>query len=113
MFSVEIWVDSNPGDLSNSTAVRLASSDMRESKAYEGLFSLATPLTARLPSGLKLDITCERVATGHFHVGISHNGGLASSGKYSGPFTVRIFPSGHSSYILDVKTINVGTPAGA
>lgn len=112
MFSVEIWIDSNLGDFSNSTAVRLASSDMRESETYEGLFSLATPLTARLPSGLKLEISCERVATGHFHVSISHDGELASSGKYSGPFTVRFFPTDHSPYILNVKEINSGIPSG-
>jgi hypothetical protein len=113
MFSIEIWVDSNPSDFSDSTAVLLASAEMRESETYRGLFSLPAPLTTRLPSGLELDISCERVATGHFHVGVSHDGELVSSGKYSGPFAVRCFPSGHSSYVLDIKAVNAGTPAGA
>lgn len=113
MLSVEIWTDSNPDDFSNSKTIRLASADMHESKISKGLFSLPAPLTARLPSGLRLEVFCERVATGHFHVGISHNGELASSGKYSGPFTVRAFPADHSSYVLDVKVRDVGTPGSA
>ncbi|WJN58393.1 hypothetical protein [Pseudomonas sp. SO81] len=103
MFSVEIWIDSNPDSFSESTAVRLASAQMTESSASPGLFSLPAPMSATLPSGLVLQVSCERVASGHFHLGISHDGQLVTSGKYSGPFTVRAFPAGHSSYVLDVK----------
>ncbi|MDD2926557.1 hypothetical protein, partial [Rhodoferax sp.] len=93
-------------DFANSAAVRLVASQLVEHAQYKGLYSLPRPLAAKLPSGLHVEVTCERVATGHLHVGISHDGALVSAGKYTGPFTIRISPAGHQSYILDVKDVH-------
>jgi hypothetical protein len=103
MYILEIWTDSNPDDFPNSHAIRLAKADLTEHAQYKGLFSLQAPLVATLPSGLKIEATCERVASGDVHFGLSHNGELASMGKYSGLFTVRMFPGGGDSYIADFK----------
>ena len=56
-----------------------------------------------MPTGLTVEVSCERIATGHFHVGISHNDRLYSMGKYEGTFDVRVFPENHSSYVVSVK----------
>lgn len=58
------------------------------------------PVAAKLPSGLLVEVYCERITTGHFHVGISRNDKLHSPSKYSGSFDVRVFPERHSSYVV-------------
>lgn len=104
MYTLELWTDSDPKNFAQSRAVRVASASLQASANYAGLFSLGSPLTARLPSGLEIEVTCERVPTGAINCGVSHNGALASMGKYSGAFTVRVFPLGHQSYILELKS---------
>ena len=106
MYVVELWTDSNPEDFANSVAIRLFASQLVEHAEYKGLYLLPQPLAAKLPSGLNVEVTCERVATGHLNVGISHDGTLVSAGKYIGPFTIRVFPPGHQSYILDIKDVD-------
>lgn len=96
---VEVWVDAGAG----AGTVRVASATLREDPARPGTYALAAPLRQRLPSGLELEITSERAATGEFQVGISHNGELVSSGKYMGPFTVRMYPPGSSPYVLFIR----------
>jgi len=103
MYAVEIWADSNPDNLINSVAVKVAETVLQQNEKYEGLFSGS--LKCDLPSGLTVSVTCERVPTGHWHVGISHNSDFISSGKYIGPFTLRMFPQDHPSYVLDIKVI--------
>ena len=102
-YVVEIWTDSNPENRMESHAILLASGAMKPHAQYEGLHVLEAPVKAALPSGLSVEVTCERVATGFFHCGTSHAGKLVATGKYSGPFTVRVFPDGQQSYVLDVK----------
>jgi hypothetical protein len=102
-FSVSVWVDSDPNNHMESQAIFLASGVLTPHPEYAGLYSMAGPLKAALPSGLVVEVTCERVSTGHFHCGTSHSGELVTVGKYQGPFTVRLFPPGHQSYVLDVK----------
>lgn len=106
MYVVELWTDSKPEDFANSVTIRLVASELVEHAEYKGLYSLPQPLAAKLPSGLNVEVTCERVVTGHLNVGISHDGALVSAGKYTGPFTIRVFPPGHQSYILDIKDVN-------
>jgi len=106
MYSVELWIDSRPDDFANSEAKKIGSASLRESSTHKGLFSLAQPLGVALPSGLEVQVSCERVADGHFHFGLSHDGALASMGKYFGPFTVRMFPPGHQAYIVEVKSVD-------
>jgi len=81
----------------------LAGADLVESTLTKGLFGLPKPIAAKLPSGLQVEVSCERIVTGHFHVGISHNGKLHSMGKYTGPFDLRVFPERHSSYVVSVE----------
>jgi len=109
MYVVELWTDSKPEDFVNSVAIRLSASQLVEHAEYKGLYSLPQPLAVKLPSGLNVEVTCERVATGHLNVGISHDGALLSTGKYMGPFTTRVFPPGHQSYIVDIKDVNAVT----
>lgn len=103
-FSVEIWTDSLPGNPVESQAVLLASGVMEPHHEHRGLYFLKAPVRATLASGLAVEVSCERVATGHFHCSMSHAGELVSSGKYTGPFTVRVFPKRHQSYVLDVNS---------
>ena len=103
MYTLELWTDSNPKNFAESKAVRVASASLQASANYAGLFSLHSPLIAKLPSGLEISVTCERVPTGAINCGVSHGGELASMGKYSGAFTIRVFPPGHQSYILELK----------
>jgi hypothetical protein len=103
MYVLELWTDSTPENFTKSKTVRIASAFLHASENYAGLFSLSSPLTAKLPSGLEVSITCERVPTGDVNCGVSHNGELSSVGKYSGAFTIRVFPPSHQSYILDFK----------
>lgn len=95
--SVSIWVDQG------GTANLIASADLIESVATKGLYSMPGPIAAKLPSGLRVEISCERISTGHFHLGISHNDRLHSMGKYAGALDVRVFPEGHSSYVVSVN----------
>ncbi len=95
--SASVWIDRAGA----STAV--GGADFKENSLAKGLHSLAQPVEVKLPSGLAVELSCERIATGHFHVGISHNGKLYSMGKYAGPFDVRVFPDGHSSYVVSVR----------
>lgn len=102
--SVGLWIDNPPVPGSPERVSRpLVEAEFVERTEYKGLYSLSRPVSAKLPSGLLVDLSCERIATGHFHVGISHNGKLYSMGKYAGAFDVRVFPEGHSSYIVSVK----------
>jgi hypothetical protein len=64
---------------------------------------MPAPVGAKLPSGLRVEVSCERIETGHFHLGISHNDRLISMGKYAGALDVRLFPEGHTSYVVSVK----------
>jgi hypothetical protein len=95
--SVGIWLAA-PG-----VSTLIAGADFVESATTQSVYSLPKPITAKLPSGLLVEVSCERIATGHFHVGISHNDKLYSMGKYAGPFDVRVFPDGHASYVVSVK----------
>ncbi len=103
MYTVEIWVDANPDDFVRNRAICLVSAAMQAHPTHKGLFCLPSPIAQTLPSGLHLEVSCERTADGSFHVGFTHNGELVSSGKYSGSFTVRVFPPGYPSYVLDVR----------
>ena len=103
MYTLELWVDSNPENFMESAAKRVASAPLEASANYAGLFSLKSPLTTKLPSGLEVSVTCERVPNGAVNCGVSHDGDLSTMGKYSGAFTIRVFPPGHQSYILDFK----------
>lgn len=102
--SVGIWID-NPPPLGSPDRIstRLAGADLVESSLSKGLYGLAQPLFAKLPSGLQVEVSCERIVTGHFHVGISHNRKLHSMGKYTGPFDLRMFPERHSSYVISIE----------
>jgi hypothetical protein len=86
-----------------SHAILIAAGTLAPHPEHAGLYSMAAPLKAVLPSGLEVEVTCERVSTGHFHCGTSHSGELLAVGKYHGPFAIRVFPPGHQSYVLDVK----------
>lgn len=99
---VEVWVDAGPA-AGGAGTVRVASATLREDPARPGTYALATPLRQRLPSGMELEITGERAATGEFQIGISHNGELISSGKYTGPFTVRMYPPGATPYVVYIR----------
>ena len=65
-----------------------------ETHVHRGLFSLKSRRREKLPSGLQVEITCERVATGAIHFSLTHDRDLMLAGTYSGPFTVRMFPPG-------------------
>lgn len=102
--SVGIWVDNPPPPgTPERVSNRLAGANLVESGLTKGLYGLAQPLSAKLPSGLLVEVSCERITTGHFHVGLSHNGKLYSMGKYVGPFDVRVFPERHSSYVVSIE----------
>ena len=95
--SVGIWVD----QAGNSHCI--AAGSLAERPSAKGLYGMAAPVSAKLPSGLRVEVSCERIATGQFHIGISHNDKLVSMGKYGGALDVRLFPEGHSSYVVSVK----------
>jgi hypothetical protein len=102
--SVGVWIDNPPPPGSHDRiSTRLVGAELVESSLTKGLYGLARPLAAKLPSGLLVEVSCERIATGHFHVGISHSGKLYSMGKYNGPFDVRMFPERHSSYVISIE----------
>lgn len=105
IYSIELWIDSRPDDFSNSEVRKIGSASLQESSDHIGLFSLAAPLAVVVPGGLEVQVTCERIADGHFHFGLSHDGVVVSVGKYFGPFTVRMFPPGHQAYIVEVKSV--------
>ncbi|HSX72047.1 MAG TPA: hypothetical protein VLF16_14045 [Pseudomonas sp.] len=90
MFSVDVWVDSSPDNLANS-------------QGDPGLFSPPAPLTTKLPSGLRLEISCERIASGHFHVGGFPRWAVGDIPKVFGPLHDQSFPDDHASYVLAVK----------
>ena len=100
MINVEIWVDSDPESALENEAKPLGRAALVADPSDQSYSAIEAPLVVELPSGLVVAVTCERIATGHFHIGVSHNSDLFSMGKYAGPFTVRIFPASHSSYIL-------------
>jgi hypothetical protein len=95
--SVGIWIDQG------GTAIPVASADFVENVSVKGLYFIPGPIAAKLPSGLRVEVSCERISTGHFHLGISHNDRLHCMGKYAGAFDVRVFPEGHSSYVVSVN----------
>ena len=103
MYILEIWADSDPDHFADSRMIRKAAATLEASKHHAGLFSLPVPMIVGLPDGLEVEVTCERVATGDVHCGISHDGQLLLSGKYPGPFTARVFPPGHDAYVINLR----------
>ena len=93
---VSVWHELQPG-----VSTKLAGAAMKAG-ASAGLLRLPKPLTCRLPSGLSLEVMCERIPTGEFHLSVTEGGRFASMGKYAGFLAVRYFPAGHSSYVINV-----------
>jgi len=93
---LSVWIDGA------ETSVRLALALLAPSTSSPGLLRLDAPLKCRLPSGLQLELTCERIATGEFHLGIAQDGAPVSMGKYAGMLAVRMFPAGHPSYVVNI-----------
>ena len=98
LIEVSIWAEESAG-----MSTKRASALLEPSVHAEGLSTLRAPLSCVLPSGLKVGITCERVPGGEFHLGIDEDGRLSSLGKYAGPLAVRLFPAGHSSYVVNIE----------
>ncbi|MFC5609047.1 hypothetical protein [Variovorax soli] len=94
---VSVWTDVA------DTSSKVASGRLKPSASSPGLSSLVGPLKCQLPSGLNVEVSCERIPTGEFHVGILHDGELASMGKYAGMLAVRMFPRAHSSYVVNIE----------
>jgi hypothetical protein len=93
---ISIWIDED-----RETSVKVASAALIDSKQYEGHSGLSVPLEYVLPSGLLLTINCERVPTGNFNIGIAYGGELQMMlGVYSDRFVLRVFPPGHSSFVI-------------
>lgn len=103
MYILEIWADSAPDHFAESRMIRKAMAPLEASKHHAGLFSLPAPMIVGWPDGLEVEVTCERVATGDVHCGVSHDGEPLLSGKYSGPFTARVFPPGHDAYVINLR----------
>ena len=97
---VSVW-----SEKSASASTKLASGLLEPSAHAEGLLTLRAPLKCELRSGLSVGITCERVSTGEFHLGVDENERLVSMGKYAGLLAVRFFPAGHSSYVVNIERI--------
>ena len=97
---VSVWSEKSAG-----ASTKLASGLLEPSAHAEGLLTLRAPLKCELRSGLTVGITCERVSTGEFHLGIDENERLVSMGKYAGLLAVRFFPAGHSSYVVNIERI--------
>ncbi len=95
---VSIWAEESP-----HVSTRCTSAFLEPSIHAVGLLTLRAPLSCVLPSGLKVGITCERIPSGEFHLGIDENERLVSIGKYAGPLAVRLFPAGHSSYVVNIE----------
>jgi hypothetical protein len=95
---VSVWAEESPG-----VSTRRAAALLEPSVHAAGLLTLRTPLSCVLPSGLKVGVTCERVPSGEFHLGIDEDERLVSMGKYAGPLAVRLFPAGHSSYVVNIE----------
>lgn len=94
---VSVWTDVA------GTSSKLVSGRLKPSPNSPGLSTLGAALKCKLPSGLNVEVSCERIASGEFHLGISHDGELASMGKYAGMLAVRMFPAAHSSYVVNIE----------
>ncbi|WP_313913821.1 hypothetical protein [Tahibacter sp.] len=105
IYSIDLCIDSSPHDFANSEVSKIGSASLKESFDHIGLIALAAPLAVVLPGGFEVQVSCERIADGHFHFGLSHDGVLASMGKYFGSFAVRMFPPGHQAYIVEAKSV--------
>jgi hypothetical protein len=103
MAIVSVWIDSDPDNFAGSHALCLASAPLTESPDTPGRQALAETLCAELPSGLEVEVDCERNPSGELHCVVSHDGVLASVGTYAGPFSVRMYPPEDQSYVLEVK----------
>lgn len=95
---VSIWAERQRG-----VSDKLASAVLVQSTTAPGLQSLRTPLSCKLPSGLRVEVSCEQIPSGEFHLGLSENDELVSMGKYAGVLAVRLFPKGHSPYVVNVE----------
>ena len=101
-YRLSVSVDVRHAEIQRDYASNYAEFYLFESTEYPGLCSMRGAGRFTLPSGLEVELSCERVPTGHFHFGIDHNGELIQMGKYAGFFTVRMMPPGHTSYIVEI-----------